>query len=438
MPSASSGAPRRAADGAMNRALYSLAWRALLPLAPLRLAWRARREPGYTEAIGERYARYARRDGADPPGAIWVHAVSAGETRAAAPLVERILAERPGVPVLLTSMTATGRAAARTLFGERVRTAWLPYDTPGAVSRFLAHFAPRAGIVMETEVWPNLVEGCRAAGVPLLLVNARLSARSAAGYARLGDLAHDAFAGFAGVAAQAADDAQRLAALGVREPAVLGNVKFDVGVGEAQRALAATLRARFGAARPVFVAASTREGEEALLLDALAAHPLPRGALTVIVPRHPQRFDDVAALLDRRGLAWQRRSDERALPASTAYLLGDSMGELAAYYGAADVAFVGGSLLRLGGQNLVEPIAQGIPTLVGPHTFNFAAIAEQAVAAGAALRVADAGALVAEVARLIDDGEAREAMRERALAFHAAHRGAVDRLWHWLERWLPA
>jgi len=413
------------------RALYSLLWWCAQPLLPLRLWWRGRREPGYREAIGERFGRYA---GARPAGDIvWIHAVSAGETRAAAPLVERILRERPQARILLTAMTATGREAGRALFGERVIRAWLPYDVPSAVARFVAHFAPVAGIVMETEVWPNLLRECARRGVPVYLVNARLSPRSAAGYARLGTLARQAFAGFAGVAAQTPDDAARLAALGARDPQVFGNLKFDIDVAAPLQALAADFRARFGAGRRVLVVASTRDGEEALVVDALCAAPLPGDALTVIVPRHPQRFDDVAALLMARGIAFRRRSDGGdVVPSDVAFVLGDSMGEMAAYYGAADVAFVGGSLLPFGGQNLIEPIAQGVPTLVGPHTFNFAEVASQAVEAGAALRVADASALVAEAAALLADDARRASMRERALAFHAAHRGATERTWRWL------
>jgi 3-deoxy-D-manno-octulosonic-acid transferase len=419
------------------RALYSLLWGCARPYLRLRLWWRGRKEPGYREAIGERFGRYAGTS-ATPRDVVWVHAVSAGETRAAAPLVERILRDRPQSTVLLTAMTATGREAGRALFGGRVVQAWLPYDLPSAVSRFLVHYRPRAGIFMETEVWPNLLRACARRRVPAYLVNARLSRHSAAGYARLGALARESFASFTGVAAQSSGDAARLAELGAHAPQVFGNLKFDIVVPDAQRALAATLRARFGAARPVFVAASTRDGEEALIVDALRAAPLPTNALCMIVPRHPQRFDDVAALLTARGVAFRRRSDERPVPGDVAFVLGDSMGELAAYYGAADVAFVGGSLIAFGGQNLIEPIAQGVPTLVGPHMFNFAEVADSAIGAGAALRVDDAAALVAKVAELLRDSGMRATMRERALAFHALHRGAADRLWQWLAPALDA
>jgi 3-deoxy-D-manno-octulosonic-acid transferase len=419
------------------RSVYTLLWWCAQPLLPLRLWWRGRKEPGYREAIGERFGHYAG-SSATADDVIWVHAVSAGETRAAAPLVERILRDRPQSTVLLTAMTATGREAGRALFGGRVVQAWLPYDLPSAVARFLARYRPRAGIFMETEVWPNLLRACARRHLPVYLVNARLSRRSAAGYTRLGALARESFASFAGVAAQSSRDAARLAELGAHAPQVLGNLKFDIDVADTQRALATTLRARFGAARPVFVAASTRDGEEALIVDALRAAPLPANALCVIVPRHPQRFDDVAALLTARGVAFRRRSDERPVPDDTAFVLGDSMGELAAYYGAADVAFVGGSLIAFGGQNLIEPIAQGVPTLVGPHTFNFAEVADSAIEAGAALRVGDAATLVARVAELLRDPGMRATMHERALAFHAMHRGAADRLWQWLAPALDA
>jgi 3-deoxy-D-manno-octulosonic-acid transferase len=249
-------------------------------------------------------------------------------------------------------------------------------------------------------------------------------------------LSRPLFRSLAGVAAQTQADAARIAALGARDVAVVGNLKFDVAVPDAMVALGRELRARFGAARPVWIAASTRDGEEALLLDALggqAGAALPAGALTVIVPRHPQRFAAVAALLASRGVAFRRRSDNAAIPGDVRVVLGDSLGEMFGYCIAADVAFVGGSLLPLGGQNLLEPIAAGVPTLVGPHTFNFAEASAGAIDAGAARRVADANALVNEIGALLRDGAARSAMRERALAFAAAHRGAADRLWAWLE-----
>ena len=409
------------------RALYTLAWRVAAPLAPLRLWWRARREPGYLERVGERYGRY---DAPAPAGeVIWVHAVSVGETRAAAPLVERILRERPAATILVTSMTATGRETGRALFRERVVFAWLPYDLPGAMRRFLAHYRPAFGLLMETELWPNLAAEAALARVPLFLVNGRLSERSARRYERVGSLIRPLLRSLAGVAAQTPADAARLASLGASGVEVTGNLKFDVEPPASAHDLAARLRERFGRGRPVVLAASTRDGEEAMILDALARAPLPGDALLVIVPRHPQRFDDVAATLAARGIAHARRSESRPVDAAARVVLGDSMGEMWGYYGAADVAFVGGSLVPLGGQNLIEAIAMGTPVLVGPHTFNFADAAEGAVAAGAALRVADADGMLAQAAALLADAPRREAMRSRAEAFLAAHRGATGRTW---------
>jgi len=417
----------------VTRAAYTLLWWIALPFLPLRLWWRGRREPGYRSHVGERFGRYSGAARAVGNDVLWIHAVSVGETRAVAPLIERLEREQPQRTILLTHMTATGRDTGRALFGNRIVQAWLPYDVPFAVDRFLAHFHPRAGLLVETELWPNLAAAAARRNVPLLLVNARLSARSAQGYASIAALSRPLLRSLAGIAAQSDADASRLRTLGADDVVVTGNLKFDIDVPPAMRERGRELRDAFGRNRPVIVLASTRDGEEALLLDALAhASPPPR-TLAVIVPRHPQRFGDVAAMLDARGLSFVRRSDARAVPDDVAIVLGDSMGEMHAYYAAADVAFVGGSLLPLGGQNLIEPIAAGVPTLVGPNTFNFTHAADAAIAAGAALRVSDADALWREATRLLEDAPAREAMRVHAQAFLAAHRGAADRLWAWLE-----
>jgi len=416
----------------MARGFYTLLWWLVLPLVPLKLWWRGRREPGYRLRIGERFGRYGSDAPAPQGDVIWVHAVSLGETRAAAPLLEHLGHALPGATILLTHMTATGREAGHAFYGDSVQQVWLPYDVPFAIDAFLARFHPRVGMLMETEVWPNLVAACRRRDIPLYLVNARLSARSAAGYARFPALTQPMFASLAGVAAQTAGDASRLGQVGARDTIVTGNLKFDVAVPAESAALGRELRLRFGASRPVFLAASTRDGEEALLIDALARHALPARTLTVIVPRHPQRFPAVADLLRTRGIPFFRRSENRPVPNDVAFVLGDSLGEMGGYCAAADVAFVGGSLLPLGGQNLIEPIAMGTPTIVGPHTFNFREATDNAVAAGAAVRVVDADALVTEVNALLDDPERRNRMHDSALAFHAAHRGAADRLWAWL------
>jgi 3-deoxy-D-manno-octulosonic-acid transferase len=422
------------------RALYTLLGSAALPWLPLRLWWRGRREPGYREHIGERFGRYAGRERDANAGPLfWLHAVSIGETRAAMPLVQRLRRSYPGATILMTHMTATGRETGRALYGDQILQTWLPYDLPFAVRAFYAHFRPTAGFLLETELWPNLIEEARAAGVALYLVNARLSERSAQGYARFSALTRPMLGALAGVAAQSEADARRLASLGAPQPVVTGNLKFDVTAPPEARELAAGLRQWVGVGRRVWVAGSTRDGEEALILDALARHPLAKDVLTIIVPRHPQRFDAVAELLRARAIAFARRRDHAAaaVTADTAVVLGDSMGEMLGYYAAADLAFVGGSLLPLGGQNLIEPLAVGTPVLFGPHTFNFAEASAGAIAAGAARRVDDADALITAVGALLDDKPLRDAMRRAGLGFHALHAGAGDRLWDWLAPRLP-
>jgi 3-deoxy-D-manno-octulosonic-acid transferase len=412
------------------RALYTALGSTALPWLPFRLWWRGRREPGYRRNIGERFGRYR---GSVSGTVYWIHAVSVGETRAATPLVQHLRTAFPAATLLLTHMTATGRETGQTLFGDQVQQAWLPYDVPFAVRSFFDHFRPAAGFILETELWPNLVATAQARGVPIFLVNARLSERSARGYRRFESLARPMLGRLTGVAAQSAADAARLAELGAPEAVVTGNLKFDVTIPPAALELGAGFRTRFGASRPIWVAASTRDGEEALLLDALARNPLPSESLFVIVPRHPQRFAIVAELLSARGVPFVRRSaGGTMIPSDIRVVLGDSMGELTAYYAAADVAFVGGSLVPLGGQNLIEPLAVGTPVLIGPHTFNFAEATAGAIDAGAAVRVGDADALLRAVADLFVDPGRRQAMGLAARAFHAQHQGAADRLWEWL------
>ena len=407
------------------RELYSLAWLLALPLVLLRLWWRGLREPGYREHIGERFGRYGRR--LDGRMTIWVHAVSVGETRAAEPLVEALLAAYPSSRIVLTHMTPTGRATGKALFarhGERVIQAYLPYDLEFLVQRFLRHFAPRACILMETEVWPNLIAAC-GERVPVALVNARLSERSLKRGQRYGGLMVDAARGLAMVAAQTEEDALRIRALGARRVEVSGSLKFDVDVPQEAVVRGNWMRAQFGA-RPVLLCASTREGEEAMLLEAFEKSALlPPDTLLLLVPRHPQRFDDVAEMVKARGLSLMRRS---ALPAScngARVVLGDSMGEMFAYCAASDLAFIGGSLLPLGGQNLIEACALGKPVLIGPHTFNFLKVSADAVASGAALRVRDANHLMGVAAELLNDEPARLRMGQQALAFSNQHRGAT-------------
>lgn len=406
----------------MARFLYSLVLYLLLPYVGLRLWRRARRQPEYGEHLAERFGAY---DTAPGVPLIWLHAVSVGETRAAQPLVTALAAQYPRHHILLTHMTPTGRQTSVDLFGERVSRAYLPYDYPFAVARFLEHFRPEVGLIMETEIWPNLVTACARRGVPLLLVNARMSDKSARRYAGFPALARDTLQRLTAIAAQTEGDAARLRALGAPEVAVTGNVKFDILPAPEQIERGYALRARIGT-RPVLLVASSREGEEALVLDALARHPL-GDALLVIVPRHPQRFDEVADLIAAHGLELQRRTAGTAIAAQTRVLLGDTMGELYAYYSACDIAFVGGSLLPLGGQNLIEACAVGAPVLIGPHTYNFAQATEQAIAAGAAKRVADGDDLLQTAHTLLTDARARKAMSDAGLSFAARHRGATGR-----------
>jgi 3-deoxy-D-manno-octulosonic-acid transferase len=415
----------------MMRLFYSLMWWLALPLVLGRLWWRGRLEPGYRRHLGERLGFYGRR--VESPLTIQVHAVSVGETRAAEPLVDALLRAYPDGRILLTHMTPTGRAAGAALFGKhmgdnaRVAQSYLPYDTGFMTGRFLRHFRPSVCILMETEVWPNLIHSCAAQGVPVALVNARLSERSLRRGRRIGGLMTDAARAISLVAAQTQADAGRIASLGAPRVEVTGSIKFDVVPPEAALATGAMLRARFGG-RPVLLCASTREGEEALILDAWQAQGglHAPGTLLLIVPRHPQRFDEVARMVESRALSLARRS---SLPqrVDADVLLGDSMGEMFAYYAACDLAFIGGSLLPLGGQNLIEACALGKPVLVGEHTFNFLQATDEAVAGGAALRVPDADAIVREAARLLADAPARARMGAQALAFAGHHRGATVR-----------
>ena len=413
----------------MARFAYTLLLYLITPLIWLRLLWRGRKQPEYLHHLGERYGFYPQ---AAPEKLIWVHAVSVGETRAAQPLIDGLLARWPEHRVLLTGMTPTGRAAGCEVYGHRVIQAYLPYDYPGAVSRFFRHFRPAFGVLMETEIWPNLLTGAQHAGVPVMLANARLSVRSARGYGRFRGLVGPAFASLSGVMAQTAGDAGRLACLGASVVEVCGNLKFDVRPAADKVDLGRQWRRLVGQ-RSIWLAASTREGEEELVLDAWRRVAIP-DALLVLVPRHPQRFDEVAGLLERRGLRVARRS--QSLPdGETEVWLGDSMGEMAAYFSLADLAFVGGSLLPLGGQNLIEAAACGCPVLVGPHTFNFLQATEDAIAAGAARRVANADELGKCVDALLRDGEHLAVMRAAANQFALAHQGAAERMLDLIERW---
>ena len=411
-------------------ALYGGLWFIAAPLAGLYLLWRSRRQPAYRQHWPQRFlGRYAERPGA---ACIWIHAVSVGETRAAVPLVRALRTLHPATPILVTHMTPTGLETAREAFGDSVSHALLAYDLPFAVARFLRHWRPWIGIVMETEIWPGLMRAAHTHGVPMVIANARMSERSMRSALRWPALMRPALRSFARVLAQTRADAHRLAEIAaVPDVAprfvVTGSVKFDVDVPAAQRALGRRFRERIGV-RPVVLCASTRDGEEEAIFEAwkrASATYATTMPLLVVVPRHPQRFDEVVALAMRTGLETRRRSDDAALGEQVAVWIGDSMGELFAYYLAADVAYVGGSLVPLGGQNLIEPAAVGCPVLIGPHTFNFAEATADALSAGAALRVATVDAMIEEALELIADPARRERMGQAAIAFAEAHRGAT-------------
>lgn len=413
--------------GWLARDLYSDVLWLLKPVYLLRLWWRGRAEPLYRHAIGERLGNYK---AAQQPGALWVHAVSLGETRAAAALIDALRKQRPQLRLLLTHSTATGREAGQSLLREGDVQAWLPYDTPGGVARFFAQFKPALGVLMETEIWPNLLHAAHTAGVPMVLANARLSAKSHRKGQRLAALMHPAVAKLRMVLAQTEDDAVRLRDSGAREVAVCGNLKFDMAPDEALLARGRAWRAQL--ARPVLLAAVTREGEEAMLLAAWATLPAEGLPLLLIVPRHPQRFDEVAGLVQSAGLTLARRSQWGDTPDDAAQAakvwLGDSMGEMPLYYAMADVALLGGSFAPLGGQNLIEAAACACPVVIGPHIFNFAEAAELSLSAGASLRVADMAEALARAVSLLAQPDEREACARRAVAFAGQHRGAAERM----------
>ena len=411
---------------AVARGLYSALLLALKPLYVARLWRRGAREPAYRENIGERLGHY---EGEAPARRfLWLHAVSLGETRAAAPLVDALRRRRPDLPLLLTSSTATGREAGQKLLREGDVQVWLPYDTPGAVRRFLRRFRPAVGVLMETEIWPNLLHVAASEGVPVVLANARLSERSAKKGRRLSALLHPAAARLRAVLAQTESDASRLRQAGAPKVEVCGNLKFDVT--PAPRLLERGVQWRRALGRAVVVAASTREGEETALLAAWREHPAPR-PLLLLVPRHPQRFDAVAALVEQAGLSFARRSAWPGDPPPEAHALdawlGDTMGEMPLYYAAADVALLGGSFEPFGGQNLIEAAACGCPVVMGPHTYNFAEAAALSLAARASLRVKDLAEGVQQAISLSEDGQ-RHRWAERALVFARAHRGATERM----------
>ena len=419
------------------RTLYTLSLYAMVPFLWLRLLRRGRRDLGYLRHLGERLGFGPAVPGG---GGVVVHAVSVGEVQAALPLIELILERGPrGGPVVLTTTTPTGRRRGESLFAGRVVQRYLPWDLPGAMRRFLSRTAPRAVVVLETELWPNLIHLCADRSIPLVYANARLSARSAAGYRRLRRLVAPALARVSAVAAQTRGDADRLIALGARAErvAVTGNTKLDAAPPAAVHESGRRLRHRLGEGRRVWVAASTHEGEEEMVLDALArVRERVKGCLLVLVPRHVERAPRAAALARRRGYAVSLRTT--GYDQASDVFLGDTMGELLVFYAASDLAFVGGSLVDVGGHNLLEPAMLGVPALTGPHTRNFADLAAALQAAGAARMVRDVRDLADAVVELLEDPNRRRRMGEGGKDFVRANRGARDRTMAVIGRWLEA
>lgn len=410
----------------MLHLLYSLFFRLALPFVLLRLWWSGRENEDLRKNWRQRVGYVE----PSPEPVIWVHAVSVGETIAAAPLVKRLLERNPGIPILMTAMTATGLARARALFADQVRYAYSPYDTPGSVRRFVERVRPQALVIMETELWPNMIARTRKRGVPIFLINARLSERSAQGYEKVGSLVRPLLASIRWIAAQANDDAERFLRIGARPDtvSVTGSIKFDVDISPDIRATARQLRDQLGAARPVWIAASTHDGEDRQLLQAhcqvLEHHP---DSLLIIVPRHPERFEAVAGLVREMSLSLARRSRGESAEDRQVYL-GDTMGELLMLYGASDIAFVGGSLIERGGHNPLEPAAWSMPVLSGPHVFNFETIYESLRQGRGVYIIRDSDELARQVSELMmEPAKAGQAGRN-ALAVVDANRGALEKV----------
>jgi 3-deoxy-D-manno-octulosonic-acid transferase len=419
------------------RRLYSWLITCAAPFAFAVVLWRGFKDRGYWQGLAQRF-------GGGPAAAnhaVWLHAVSLGEMSAAAPLIRDLLARHPHIPLVLSTATPAGRARGEALFGAGADIRFLPYDTPGAVRRFLTRIRPRLAIIMETELWPNLFSECERRGVPVILASARLSEKSVSRYRRLKSLFGAVFTDNVLVAAQSTADAQRFNAIGAdaRRTQVVGNVKFDVRLDTRMLDEGHRLRTAYGASRPVWIAGSTHAGEEEQLLEAHALLRAQRpSALLLLAPRHKDRFEGVAQLLARRGVAFVRRSSATTPQDGTPVVLVDTVGELVALYAAADVAFVGGSLVAIGGHNLLEPAALGLPVLTGPSHFNAKDIAQLLLARGAALQVANARDLAASLQTLLDNPAERQRIGIIGKQLIDANRGSVARLLELMEPWLAS
>jgi 3-deoxy-D-manno-octulosonic-acid transferase len=410
------------------RAIYNMALCLLLPFVAWRLKRRARSNPGYADRPQERFGHF---EGARLPRSLWVHTVSVGEFIAARPFIDWLLATYPDWPVVVTTMTPTGADRVRAAYGDRVRHHYLPYDFSWSVGRLFGHLSPAVLVIMETELWPNLLATAARRAVPVIVANARLSERSARGYARVGPLTRDMLGHVSLIAAQAEPDGRRFVDLGL--PAarlrVTGTVKYDLVIRDEDRAQARAWRDRWGRARPVWMAASTHPGEDEQVLEAFRLARAQRSdLLLVLVPRHPERFGPVADLLAAQGFTCVRHSTSAPVPADTAVVLGDTMGQMLPLLGASDVAFIGGSLVPVGGHNMLEPLAMGVPALCGPHVFNFAIVADHLVAQDVLRIVQSPGELAGAVLTLVDDEARRAALAARGVVVVEQQRGALARL----------
>nr|WP_318383582.1 lipid IV(A) 3-deoxy-D-manno-octulosonic acid transferase [uncultured Enterobacter sp.] len=421
----------------MLQFLYTTLFYLVQPLIWVRLWVRGARAPAYRKRWGERYGFHRTPLKA---GGIMLHSVSVGETLAAIPLVRALRHRYPYLPITVTTMTPTGSERVMSAFGSDVQHVYLPYDLPGALNRFFDSVDPKLVLIMETELWPNLIAALHKRNIPLVIANARLSARSAAGYAKLGKFVKTLLRRITLIAAQNEEDGERFIELGAKrnQLTVTGSLKFDISVTPQLASKAVTLRRQWAPHRPVWIATSTHEGEERIMLAAhkalLAQFP---DLLLILVPRHPERFPDAIALTREAGLSFITRSSGEVPASGTQVVIGDTMGELMLLYGIADLAFVGGSLVERGGHNPLEPAAHAIPVLMGPHTFNFKDICARLSEADGMITVADEAALVKEITSLLTDEDYRNFYGRHAVEVLYQNQGALQRLLQLLEPYLP-
>lgn len=416
----------------MALALYSLLFRLLLPLFAVRLLIRSRKAPAYRQRLLERLG-YSQPVVGRP---LWIHAVSVGEVIAISPLIEQLLARHPDTPLLVTTMTPTGAAQVEQRFAGRVSHRYIPWDTPGAVGRFFERHQPRGGVIVETELWPNLLQAAQRRHIPVLLANARLSAKSVRGYQRFQTLTRVALSALTHICAQHQADADRFVQIGMPPDrlSVDGSIKFDLSIPEQQRELGQQWRAALGLTRPVLIAASTHQGEDEIALRAWQQLKEQRAdAALILVPRHPERFSQVAQLAKSFSQAVERRSSDRLPNSETEIWIGDSLGEMLAYYAAADIAFVGGSFSGTGGHNPLEPAALGLPILMGPSRYNFLAISAELLSEGALFEVQSASELAVNAGQLLENPQGAAEAGQRVVE---RNRGALERLYRRVEQHL--